>query len=124
MIKVTKEAAAATRARILDEAAQSFRERGFAGVTVADVMKSVGRTHGGFYGHFRSKEDLMAQACQHAVSTMLEEWASVANGAAGKPLEALTTYYLSGKHRDEPGTGCLMAALGPDVSRQPTPVRG
>jgi TetR/AcrR family transcriptional regulator, transcriptional repressor for nem operon len=123
MIKVTKEQAAATRARILDEAAQAFRERGFAGVSVADVMRSAGRTHGGFYGHFKSKEDLMAQACRHAVSTMLEEWARLAKGAAGKPLEALAAHYLSGEHRDAPGTGCLMAALGPDLSRQPAPVR-
>jgi TetR/AcrR family transcriptional regulator, transcriptional repressor for nem operon len=123
MIKVTKEQSAATRARILDEAARAFREHGFAGVSVADVMKSVGRTHGGFYGHFRSKEDLMAQACQHAVSTMLEEWSGMTERAAGTPLGAITTHYLSGAHRDEPGTGCLMAALGPDAARQPAPVR-
>ena len=69
MSKVSKEQAAATRERILDEAAQSFRERGFGGISVADLMNSVGLTHGGFYGHFSSKEDLMAKACQRAVSS-------------------------------------------------------
>jgi TetR/AcrR family transcriptional repressor of nem operon len=122
-MKVTKEQAAATRARILDEAAKLFRERGFSGIGVADLMKSIGLTHGGFYGHFSSKEALMAEACQRAVSTMLEEWTRVAGAAPAKPLTAITVPYLSTRHRDRSGTGCLMAALGPEVSRQAAPVR-
>jgi TetR/AcrR family transcriptional repressor of nem operon len=123
MIKVTKEQSTATRERVLDEAAKSFREHGFGGISVADLMKSVGLTHGGFYGHFKSKEDLMAKACQRSVSSMLEDWGRLAEGATAKPLDAITTYYLSAEHRDQPGTGCLMAALGSDVSRQSAPVR-
>jgi TetR/AcrR family transcriptional regulator, transcriptional repressor for nem operon len=122
-MKVTKEQAAATRARILDEAAKLFRERGFSGIGVADLMKGIGLTHGGFYGHFSSKEALMAEACQHAVSIMLEEWNRVADAAPAKPLAAVTVPYLSTRHRDRSGTGCLMAALGPEVSRQAAPVR-
>jgi TetR/AcrR family transcriptional repressor of nem operon len=122
-MKVTKKQAAATRARILDEAAKLFRERGFSGIGVADLMKRIGLTHGGFYGHFSSKEALMAEACQHAVSTMLEEWNRVADAAPAKPLAAITVPYLSTRHRDRSGTGCLMAALGPEVSRQAAPVR-
>jgi TetR/AcrR family transcriptional repressor of nem operon len=122
-MKVTKEQAAATRARILDEAAKLFRERGFGGIGVADLMKGIGLTHGGFYGHFSSKEALMAEACKHAVSIMLEEWNRVADAAPAKPLAAITVPYLSTRHRDRSGTGCLMAALGPEVSRQAAPVR-
>jgi TetR/AcrR family transcriptional repressor of nem operon len=122
-MKVTKDQAAATRARILDEAAKLFRERGFSGIGVADLMQSIGLTHGGFYGHFRSKEALMAEACQRAVSIMLEEWNRVADAAPSKPLAAIAVRYLSTRHRDRSGTGCLMAALGPEVSRQAAPVR-
>ena len=71
-MKVSREQAAANRERILDEAARLFRERGFNGIGVADVMKSAGLTHGGFYGQFSSKEDLIAQVCQRAAGTMLE----------------------------------------------------
>jgi len=122
-MKVTRDQAAATRAHILDEAAKLFRERGFSGIGVADLMKGIGLTHGGFYGHFSSKEALMAEACQRAVSIMLEEWNRVAEGAPAKPLAALAVHYLSARHRDRSGTGCLMAALGPEVSRQAAPVR-
>src|SRR5258706_15635283 len=65
-MRVTREQAVRTRERILDAAAKLFRERGFGGIGVADLMKAAGLTHGGFYGHFESKEDLMAQACEHA----------------------------------------------------------
>ena len=122
-MRVTRKQAAATRERILDEASKLFRERGFSGIGVADLMKSVGLTHGGFYGHFRSKEELMAEACQRAVSTMLEEWERAADAAPAKPLAAVIIPYLSTRHRDRSGTGCLMAALGPEVSRQAAPVR-
>ena len=64
-MRVTREQAIRTRERILDAAAQLFRERGFGGIGVADLMKAAGLTHGGFYGHFESKEDLMAQVCEH-----------------------------------------------------------
>ena len=62
-MKVSREQAAANRERILDVASRLFRERGLDGIGVADLMKNAGLTHGGFYGHFSSKEDLMAQAC-------------------------------------------------------------
>ncbi len=114
--------AGATRERILDEAARLFRERGFDGVSVAEVMQTVGRTHGGFYGHFGSKEDLMAQACRRAVASMLEEWERVAGEGRGA-LARLTRFYLSPGHRDRPGTGCLMAAVGSEAARQAPPVR-
>ena len=86
-------------------------------------MKAAGLTHGGFSGHFSSMEDLMVQACRRAVSTMLEEWNRAADAATANPLAAITVPYLSTRHRDQAGTGCLMAALGPEVSRQAAPIR-
>lgn len=121
-MKRGKEQAAATRERILDEAARLFRERGFDGVSVAELMKTAGLTHGGFYGHFRSKEDLMVQACRRAVETMLRDWERVAGKGTGG-LKRLTKFYLSPAHRDRPGVGCLMAAIGSEAARQATPVR-
>jgi TetR/AcrR family transcriptional regulator, transcriptional repressor for nem operon len=122
-MKASREQAAANRERILDEATRLFRERGFNGIGVADVMKSAGLTHGGFYGHFSSKEDLIAQVCQRATGTMLDTWKRAADNNARDPLAAIALPYLSTEHRDRPGTGCLIAALGPEVSRQAAPVR-
>ena len=122
-MKVSRQQAAEHRERIIEAAAKLFRERGFAGVGVAELMHDVGLTHGGFYGHFASKEDLVAQACQRAVSRSLDEWKRRADTAPSDPLAAVITPYLSAEHRDRPGTGCLLAALGPDLSRQAPPVR-
>ena len=81
----TKAQAAENRERIIAEAAVLFRERGFAGIGVAELMRGVGLTHGGFYGHFASKEELMGLACRRAVDTMLAGVACRgAGGAAGR----------------------------------------
>ena len=72
-MKVSREQAAENRDRIIDVAGRLFRERGLDGIGVANLMKAAGLTHGGFYGHFSSKEDLIVRACRRAVSTMLEE---------------------------------------------------
>jgi TetR/AcrR family transcriptional repressor of nem operon len=123
-MKVSKEQAALNRERILEAAAQLFRERGFDGIGVADLMKEAGLTHGGFYGHFSSKEELIAEASARALTGTLELLSKEAESAAGDPLAAVANTYLSGKHRDNPGAGCLLAALGPDVSRGGRAVRG
>ena len=123
-MKVSKEQMAENRERILGAAAQQFRERGFDGIGVADLMKSAGLTHGGFYGHFASKEDLMAQASTHALHRVQVHWEKfAAERESGQPLAALQASYLSPQHRDNPGKGCLMAALGADAARQTGPVR-
>ena len=122
-MKVTREQAAENRERILSVAARLFRERGFDGIGVADLMKNAGLTHGGFYGHFSSKEDLMAQACGRAIGDSLDAWNRRAGRATKSPLFGVTSGYLSTRHRDYPGSGCLLAALGPDVSRQGPAVR-
>jgi TetR/AcrR family transcriptional regulator, transcriptional repressor for nem operon len=122
-MKVTREQAAQNRERILDAAAQLFRERGFEGIGVADLMKEAGLTHGGFYGHFSSKDDLIAQASARELTRSLEHWSNFARDASDDPLSAVAGAYLTRSHRDNPGTGCVLAALGPDVSRQGPAVR-
>jgi TetR/AcrR family transcriptional regulator, transcriptional repressor for nem operon len=122
-MRSTKAKAIETRDRIIIEAAQQFRERGFAGIGVADLMRGVGLTHGGFYAHFASKEELMALACRRAVSDMLEDWRAKAAAAPRDSLSAIVRPYLSKQHRDQPATGCLMAALGPEAGREAGPVR-
>ena len=122
-MKVTREQAAQNRDRIVEKAAQRFRERGFEGIGVADLMKEAGLTHGGFYGHFSSKEDLIAEASARALTRSLALLSDLAEGAPGDPASALADAYLTSKHRDNPGAGCLLAALGPDVARQGPAVR-
>lgn len=122
-MKVSREQAARNRERIVEVAAKLFREHGFDGVGVADLMHAAGLTHGGFYGHFESKEELMAEACARARSEAISRWQGLAQRVAQKPLAALTRLYLSRAHRDHPGRGCMLAALGPEVARQPLPIR-
>lgn len=122
-MRVSRAQAAENRERILDAAAKLFREKGFDGIGVADLMGAAGLTHGGFYGHFASKEDLVAQACARALGRSAEAWARSAGQGTRSPMTAITASYLSAKHRDHPGSGCLLAALGTDVSRQGASVR-
>jgi TetR/AcrR family transcriptional repressor of nem operon len=122
-MKVSREQAAQNRDRIIEAAAQLFRERGFDGIGVADLMKEAGLTHGGFYGHFSSKEDLIAEASTRALTHSLGLWSKLAERAPRDPLTAIAGVYLTSRHRDNPGAGCLLAALGPDVSRQAPAVR-
>jgi TetR/AcrR family transcriptional repressor of nem operon len=122
-MKVSREQAARNRARIVEAASRLFRERGFEGIGVADLMNEAGLTHGGFYGHFSSKDDLIAEASSRALDRSLELFSDVAQRASGNPLSAIAGAYLNGQHRDDPGNGCLLAALGSDVSRQGPAVR-
>ena len=122
-MKVSREQVAENRERILEAATQRFRERGFEGIGVADLMKEAGLTHGGFYGHFASKEDLIAQACARASDRSRARWARLSERAPDNPLAEIARVYLTPQHRDSPGAGCLIAALGPDVARQGPVVR-
>src|SRR5262249_50575609 len=122
-MKVSREKAAANRERILEVAGKLFRENGFDGIGVADLMKSAGLTHGGFYGHFQSKDDLAAQACRRALAHSAESWAALAETSRGDRLGLLAKRYLSESHRDSPGQGCVLAALGPEAARQGPAVR-
>ncbi|TGD92737.1 TetR/AcrR family transcriptional regulator [Methylobacterium nonmethylotrophicum] len=116
-MRVTREQVRENRRRILEAAGRLLREKGFSAVTVAEVMEAAGLTHGGFYGHFASKEDLAAQALAQALIPAPRE----PGAAAG--LAGFVASYLSAAHRDRPGTGCALAALGGEAARQPAPVR-
>lgn len=122
-MKVSREQAAENREKILDTAAKLFRERGFDGIGVADLMKAAGLTHGGFYGHFKSKDDLMAQACTRSVDELLAAGEVRRKSEKGDPVSGFLENYLSLGHRDNPGSGCLMAALGAEAPRQSAEVR-
>ncbi|MFM6831571.1 MAG: TetR/AcrR family transcriptional regulator [Novosphingobium sp.] len=115
-MKVTKAQVQANRARIVETASALFRERGYDGVGVADLMAAAGFTHGGFYKHFGSKADLMAEsaACGFSQTLAMTE---------GSDRTAFLRQYMSRQHRDAPGQGCTMAALCADAARQPKPVR-
>lgn len=124
-MRVSKEQAAENRRRVVEVASGLFRERGFNGIGVADLMKEAGLTHGGFYGQFASKEDLAVEACARAMQVMAERWDGSAETPPGnEALAALLESYLSPRHRDRSAAGCPIAALGVDVSRQGGAVRG
>ncbi|HWA08728.1 MAG TPA: TetR/AcrR family transcriptional regulator [Opitutaceae bacterium] len=108
----------ATRRRILDAASQAFRERGVAETGVDEVMRRAGLTHGGFYSHFRDKSELVAEACAtafDAAEVNLERIA--AQPTPARRARVLIDSYLSRRHRDNPGSGCVVVAVGADVAR-------
>ena len=90
-MKVSRVEAEQNRERIIDVAAKLFRERGFDGIGVADLMKSAGLTHGGFYRHFASKEDLMEQACTRALEVSLAALQQVAERGGENSLSAVAS---------------------------------
>lgn len=122
-MKVTREQAKLNRKRVVETAARQFRERGFEGVGVADLMKSAGLTHGGFYAQFDSKEHLMVEACERALEESEHRWRELFERAPKKRLSAIASSYLSPQHRDNPGAGCVIAALSMEAARQGPTVR-
>ena len=122
-MKVSKETMTEHREQIIAAAARRFRQSGFDGVSVADIMKEVGLTHGGFYGHFSSKDELVALASLRAMTETVARWQKLIDEAPGDRLETLVRSYLSLRHHDRPETGCLLATLGTEISRQPPTVK-
>lgn len=108
-MKVSREQMAENRRGILEAAGRLFRERGFDAVSVAEVMKAAGLTHGGFYGHFDSKDDLIVHALGHAID---------ARKGTAPDLRAFMDAYLSPQHRDNTAGGCPIAGLVADTLRQ------
>ena len=108
------EETAAKHERIVKEASRLFRERGFENVSVGEVMKAAGLTHGAFYAHFSSKEELQAAAVAHGMKVSLGR---MQRSKRRKSKGAWADRYLSRWHRDNPGDGCTMAALAQEVAR-------
>ncbi len=115
-VRVTKAQAQANREHIVDTASQLFRERGFDGVGVADLMAAAGFTHGGFYKHFGSKAGLMAEASACSLAKSL-------TAAQALDVPGFINVYVNREHRDGRGSGCTMAALCGDAARQADDVK-
>jgi TetR/AcrR family transcriptional repressor of nem operon len=114
----SKQDAAETRRRIIIAAAAEFRRNGITDTSNSDLMAAAGLTHGGFYRHFESKDQLVAEACDAAVRSMVDKFAAAAVGkSARRRLGAATARYLSTDHRDDPAHGCPLAALGSEIAR-------
>ncbi|MGA0603833.1 TetR/AcrR family transcriptional regulator [Caulobacter sp. KR2-114] len=107
---------ALSRERILDSAAQQIREGGLDSLSIAELMKAANLTHGGFYGHFGSRAELIAAALDRALERGEAAFVD-AKPAAGDTVKSIVNLYLSPAHRDKPGEGCAMAALAGDVGR-------
>jgi TetR/AcrR family transcriptional regulator, transcriptional repressor for nem operon len=111
-MRVSKTVAAANRERILSQAARLFRERGLDGIGVDALTRAAGLTHGSLYSRFGSKEALAAEAIGHAFASTAGKWDGV------ESLKKYTDAYLSALHRDGPGEGCTISALGCEIPRQ------
>jgi TetR/AcrR family transcriptional regulator, transcriptional repressor for nem operon len=110
--------------KILSMAARSIRERGGDSSGIGTLMKKVGLTKGGFYRHFESKDDLFVKAVTRALDEMARGTLQVAESAPeGHALRAIIERYLSVRHANSPGIGCVLAALGPEFARKPLSVR-
>ena len=107
-----------THSRIVENASYGLRLNGAEGLSVVDLMKLAGLTHGGFYNHFDSRAALVGEAIAFAMDQMVERWKKLANGKTnGDRFEALIADYLSPRHRDNPKHGCALPALAADVAR-------
>ncbi len=109
------EETAAKHERIVKVASRLFRERGFENVTVGEVMKAAGLTHGAFYAHFGSKQELQAAAVAYGQGVSIDR--AKAHGTTKMGRRSYADMYLNQRHRDNPGNGCTMAALGQEVAR-------
>src|SRR5215469_17292118 len=123
-MKVSKEKTAENRRRIVRAASRLFRERGIEGTGVDSICTAADLTHGAVYSHFGSKEAITVEALRLALAGSRRIWLRQLEKRGRKTaLTAIIQGYLSALHRDEPGTGCVVAALGAEISRQARGVR-
>ncbi len=118
-MRYSREHKAQTHARIVRKASVRLREKGVHGVGVAELMKEAGLTHGGFYAHFASRDALLVEAVAHAMDRSIAHWRK--NAEATPPdarMAAIVNAYLTPAHRDDPGYGCAIAALGAEIARE------
>ena len=108
-----------THERIVKKASVRLREKGAHGIGVVDLMKEAGLTHGGFYAHFDSREALVVEAFAYAMDRSTERWRKVAEQTPpDKRLATIVENYLTPVHRDDPGNGCAVPALGAEIARE------
>jgi TetR/AcrR family transcriptional repressor of nem operon len=108
---------AKTHKRIVSIASKRFREEGLAGVGIADLMKEAGLTVGGFYKHFDSRDDLVAEAVGSAFGFWKRQMDTAASGGPPLSYAKLIDDYLNQAHRNNPGAGCVFSALSGDIAR-------
>lgn len=112
------------RQRIIESAGIAFRVHGIQATSLPYLMKGAGLTHGGFYAHFTSKEQLLSETCHHVVSETLKLLEQVADKEShGSKIDAVIDQYLSTAHRDDAETGCLFPILTSEVSRSSEEIR-
>jgi TetR/AcrR family transcriptional regulator, transcriptional repressor for nem operon len=118
-MRYSKEHKQETHERIVRKASVRLREKGAHGVGVADLMKEAGLTHGGFYAHFASREALVIEAFNYAMDRSTARWRQLAEETPPeKRFAAIVESYLTTIHRDDPGHGCAVPTLGPDIARE------
>src|SRR2546422_1423803 len=124
-MRVSRVKAAQNRKQILTAAARLFRQNGIRATGVDSISRGAGLTHGAFYSQFESKEALAAEAIRLALSRWRRVWRRAAERKRGRreAFRSIVAGYLSPEHRDSPGRGCVVAALGPSIARQPRTVR-
>src|SRR4051795_12139686 len=110
-MRKSREEAAQTRRRIVEAASCEFRKNGIVATGLNDLMKAAGLTHGGFYKHFESKDQLVAEACAQAADAMIGVMAH------HPTIGAAVAAYLSTRHRDNPAAGCPFASIGSELAR-------
>ncbi|AOR62132.1 TetR/AcrR family transcriptional regulator [Pectobacterium wasabiae] len=118
MARVSKQQMERNREEIIQVSSQLFRERGLNGVSVNDLMAAAGLTHGGFYGHFASKDELAAIASRKALEDSGSRWQEISQHADQHNLRTMVEHYLSPTHRDGAKDGCAITALASDIARE------
>ncbi|WP_342235618.1 TetR/AcrR family transcriptional regulator [Inquilinus sp. OTU3971] len=122
-MRVSRIQAEENRQTVINVASRLFREHGFDGIGLKDLMKSAGLTQGAFYKQFASKDDLAAQASRRALEHAFHRWSAAAEANPQDPLGAVVAFYLSMDHREEKMDGCPVVALGSDAARQGADVK-
>src|SRR5687767_10975827 len=122
-MRVSRAQAAENRETVINVASRLFREHGFDGIGLKDLMKGAGLTQGAFYKQFASKEDLAAQASRRAMESGANRWSAAAAANPKDPLSAVVAIFLSTDHREERMDGCPVVALGADAARQGAAVK-
>jgi len=116
-MRKSKAETADTRRRIVEVAAREFRAKGIGATGVADLMSEAGLSHGGFYRHFDSKDQLVAEACESALSEIVDKLEAAAGGDTGKDgFKAIVDAYVSMPHRDHAADGCPLAGMGSELA--------
>src|SRR3546814_580713 len=116
-MRVSRDEAARNRMKVVEAAAEKFREHGYDGIGVVGLMEAAGLTHGGFYKQFQDKEALIVEATIAALEENKENWRQWMDKVPSDPVRSLHRLYLSKEHIDRVDDGCAFAALAAEAPR-------